>query len=227
MAQTVKSAPSVDAAPVTEALAAGPGRPKDMEKRAAILVAAVKLFVARGYDATSMDAVATEAGVSKLTVYNHFSDKENLFLAAVNEVGQAYLPHDVFAVRPGAGIRERLTQIARAFVMLIESPESEAAHRMMLADPRLSARIGPAFYEAGPRRVLDDMCEFLRRAVAAGELEIAEPARAAEHFFAMLKSTALNHMVWQCACHVIGDDREAHVASAVDLFWRAFRPQAV
>ncbi len=198
-----------------------------MEKRAAILAAAVKLFVARGYDATSMDAVASAAGVSKLTVYNHFSDKENLFLAAVNEVGQAYLPHDVFAVQPGAGIRERLTDIGRAFVKLIESPESEAAHRMMLADPRLSARLGPAFYEAGPRRVLDEMCEFLRAAVAAGELDIPDPARAAEHFFAMLKSTALNRMVWQCACHVNGNDREAHVASVVDVFWRAFQPRGV
>lgn len=61
----------------------GPGRPKDLAKRQAILDAAKILFLSHGYANTSMDAVASEAGVSKLTVYSHFNDKETLFSAAV------------------------------------------------------------------------------------------------------------------------------------------------
>ena len=57
------------------------GRPKDPAKREAILDAAKALFIAQGFAGTSMDAVATEAGVSKLTVYSHFSDKATLFAA--------------------------------------------------------------------------------------------------------------------------------------------------
>lgn len=66
----------------------GPGRPKDLAKRQAILDAAKRLFVSMGYASTSMDAVATEAGVSKLTVYSHFNDKETLFSA---EIGRAHV----------------------------------------------------------------------------------------------------------------------------------------
>src|ERR1700712_2496679 len=62
---------------------AGPGRPKDLAKRQAILEAAKNLFIRNGYANTSMDAVAAEAGVSKLTVYSHFTDKETLFSCAV------------------------------------------------------------------------------------------------------------------------------------------------
>ena len=62
---------------------ASPGRPMDPEKRAAVLEAAKALFLARGYDGTSMDAVAQAAGVSKLTVYSHFQDKDTLFVEAV------------------------------------------------------------------------------------------------------------------------------------------------
>ena len=47
-----------------------------MAKRQAILDAAKSLFLTHGYANTSMDAVATLAGVSKLTVYSHFTDKE-------------------------------------------------------------------------------------------------------------------------------------------------------
>src|SRR5690348_17437726 len=61
----------------------GPGRPKDLEKRAAILEAAKRLFPQHGFEGTSMDAVAAEAGVSKLTVYSHFGGKEALFIETV------------------------------------------------------------------------------------------------------------------------------------------------
>ena len=84
-----------------------PGRPKDMEKRAAVLEAAKNLFVSRGFEGTSMDAVAAEAGVSKLTVYSHFGDKDTLFKAAVQSKceqpgclpGGAAAPHDYGRLR--------------------------------------------------------------------------------------------------------------------------------
>ena len=69
--------------PFAVAKSAGPGRPKDLEKRASILQAAKRLFTTQGFEGTSMDAIASAAGVSKLTVYSHFQDKERLFAAAV------------------------------------------------------------------------------------------------------------------------------------------------
>ena len=80
----------------------GPGRPKDMEKRAAILEAAKGLFVRNAFAGTSMDAVAAEAGVSKLTVYSHFGDKETLFGAAVTECCAQMLPHRLFEPEAGS-----------------------------------------------------------------------------------------------------------------------------
>ncbi|WP_042073147.1 TetR/AcrR family transcriptional regulator, partial [Acinetobacter gerneri] len=58
------------------------GRPKDLEKRKDILEAAKSLFLKYGYHGSSMNQIAKEAGVTKLTVYNHFQDKENLFSCA-------------------------------------------------------------------------------------------------------------------------------------------------
>lgn len=61
------------------------GRPKDLEKRARILQAAKAIFLKSGYHGTSMNLIAQEAGVTKLTVYNHFQDKANLFICAITE----------------------------------------------------------------------------------------------------------------------------------------------
>lgn len=55
------------------------------KKREEILAAAVKLFSEQGYDGTSMDKIADQAGVSKITIYKHFENKENLFLEIVSD----------------------------------------------------------------------------------------------------------------------------------------------
>ena len=54
-------------------------------KHDAIAAAALVLFARDGYERTSVDAIAAEAGVSKRTVYSHYGDKENLFLLVLRE----------------------------------------------------------------------------------------------------------------------------------------------
>ena len=97
---------------------AGPGRPKDLEKRAAILNVAKRLFTTQGFDGTSMDAIAAAAGVSKLTVYSHFQDKERLFAAAVECVCAEQMPAEIFMADLKGPIRKQLVTIAKAFFAL-------------------------------------------------------------------------------------------------------------
>ena len=51
-----------------------------------LLAAAERLFVARGYDATSIEDVARAAGVTRPVVYHHFGDKPRMFLACVRQI---------------------------------------------------------------------------------------------------------------------------------------------
>ena len=51
-----------------------------------ILQAARGVFIAKGFEAASMDAVAREAGVSKATVYAHFKSKSDLFAAMMTTI---------------------------------------------------------------------------------------------------------------------------------------------
>jgi AcrR family transcriptional regulator len=64
-----------------------PQRLKYVEQtRDALLTAAERLFVTRGYASTSIDAVATDARFTKGAVYRHFSDKRALFTAVFERV---------------------------------------------------------------------------------------------------------------------------------------------
>ena len=83
------------------------GRPKDLAKRQSILDAAKTLFLTKGYANTSMDAVAGLAGVSKLTVYSHFTDKETLFSSAIMSKCTEQLPVLFFELPAGKPIKGR------------------------------------------------------------------------------------------------------------------------
>jgi TetR/AcrR family transcriptional repressor of mexJK operon len=195
-----------------------------MEKRAAILDAAMALFPARGYDGVSVDAIAQLAGVSKLTVYSHFEDKEALFGAAVTECCAQLLPHRLFEPDPNLPVRDVLYQIARAFIDLMMDERAISLHRVMIGQAGQNQRLTEIFFSAGPRTALQEMESFLRQADAAGSVRTPDPARASEHFFCLLKG--LRHMrVLVGLCEVpTSAERDAHVRDVVDVFLRAFAP---
>ncbi|UNK50986.1 TetR/AcrR family transcriptional regulator [Lysobacter sp. S4-A87] len=199
----------------------GPGRPKDLGKRAAILEAAKRMFTQLGYDGSSMDQIAAEAGVSKLTVYSHFGDKDALFAAAIEAHCEQSLPSSLFEPSPATPLRDRLLTIARAFYAMISAPEAVAGHRMLCTPQVANSALPKLFWEAGPMRVQGDFATLLERRIGAGELEIADVPRAAGQFFALIKGEP--H-----ACLVFGgpgptaDELEAHLAASVDLFLRAY-----
>ncbi|HEX2595885.1 MAG TPA: TetR/AcrR family transcriptional regulator [Luteimonas sp.] len=203
------------------AKSAAPGRPKDLEKGAAILEAAKRLFIAQGFDGTSMDQIAAEAGVSKLTVYSHFGDKETLFAAAAKAYCEQQLPTSMFEAHPEVPLRERLLQIARAFFAMVSSPEAVAAHRILCTPQMAESPIPQMFWEAGPRRVQDAFATLLRMRMAAGELQVDDVARASSQFFTLLKGEPHAQMVFGCGGHG-GADTEAHLVATVDLFLRAY-----
>jgi TetR/AcrR family transcriptional repressor of mexJK operon len=200
----------------------GPGRPKDLEKRAAILEAAKDLFTERGYAGVSMDAIAQAAGVSKLTVYNHFEDKQALFLAAIQAKCEAQLPHDIFENPPAGPVRDQLLAIARAFVALISSREAIQLHRTLISEGRADPALPGLFYEVGPKRTLHDLADYLQARVREGQLDVPDVGRAAAHFFNLLKGEQHMRLLIGCGEPATADEVEAHVQSVVDLFLRAF-----
>lgn len=200
------------------------GRPKDLEKRAAILEAAKALFPARGYDGTSMDAIAQAAGVSKLTVYSHFQDKDTLFVEAVKARCEELLPSDLFVPRFEGPVRGHLVRIAHAFFRLITSDEAIAIHRMMSGQTTDDAHLPRMFWEAGPKRVQEALAAFLHAEDAAGELHAPDCALAASQFFCLLKGECHARLLCGICERYTPEQIDRHVEATVDLFLRAYGP---
>ena len=204
----------------------GPGRPKDMEKRAAILEAAKRLFTETGFEGTSMDAVAQQAGVSKLTVYSHFGDKDSLFREAIRQRCQNLVPDHLYEVPDGIGVRDALLNIARHHARLTTSPETVGIWRAITSDCRTgSPRMGRLLWEEGPERTHKLMEGFLQQQVDAGQLDIGDVAQAAVQFLALVKGDLHFRRMFGCVadnCSQFEGEVLRNAEAAVDMFLRAY-----
>ena len=198
-----------------------------MEKRGAILVAAQKLFTRSGFEGTSMDAIAQAAGVSKLTVYSHFGDKDSLFREAAQTCCGALMPEQVFEFQPAMDLHHALNAIALAHARVLANSELAALFRAVLGDCNAEGdpRLGRLVWEVGPGRAQKKIEHFLEQAVAAGKLEIPDVPLAAGQFLALLRGDLPLRRLFACSegCEEAGIRRNAE--AAVEMFLRAYAPR--
>src|SRR5947207_9303083 len=89
------------------------GRTKDNKRdrtRAALLEAARGLIREKGYERTTMEEVASRAGMTTGAIYGNFKNRDELFIA----LGQAYWAPIAPEVTPGATFAEAMHAFAEA-----------------------------------------------------------------------------------------------------------------
>ena len=206
----------------------GPGRPKDMEKRAAILASAKALFISNAFAGTSMDAIAADAGVSKLTVYSHFGDKDNLFREVIRSRIQDLLPEETYRFDPDVDIRATLLRVALIHAHLDCNAETVGTLRAILSDCRQgNPRYGKLVWEEGTTRTHGLMDRLLQHAVDTGKLCIEDVSRASTQFLALIKGNLMMRQMFGCAdCpESYRKEIEATARAGVETFLRAFSPR--
>jgi len=162
------------------------GRPRDPERKRRILEAAQSHFNEHGLERASVDAIAADAGVSKMTVYSNFGSKEGLFQAVVRDRTAT-----VVAGVPGAGAVDpdqpetALLAIGARFLELARGVDALGALRSVYGVAGAQPEVCRAFYEDGPERVNGELATYLRRAHSVGSLKVRNPRQAADLFLSM------------------------------------------
>jgi TetR/AcrR family transcriptional regulator, mexJK operon transcriptional repressor len=156
-------------------------------KAESILAAAQRTFLASGFGAASMDAIAREAGASKATLYAYFASKEELFGAVVARESERYAEGFSADALDPADVDASLTLIANRFLRLLLSPDVIAINRIIVGEVARFPVLAEVFWRAGPERVRVQVEGFLRRAAAAGTLDIADTRLAAGQFASLVR----------------------------------------
>jgi AcrR family transcriptional regulator len=92
------------------------------QTRAALVTAARELFAEKGFAATTRDAIAARAGVTRGALYHHFDSKTAVAAAVVGELEAELVGRVVSAAADGTGVREQLHRGCRAYMDACADP---------------------------------------------------------------------------------------------------------
>lgn len=205
-------------------IADSPGITRPRLKLSLILEAASHLFRSSGYGATSMDAVAHEADVSKATLYVYFSGKRELFAAVIEAEGDRNSRALIAGEAGQEDMQSRLLRFGRTILALLLAPETVGAYRMVTAEAHRFPDIGAVFYDKGPARLLARLEEFFATAMRNGKLRSAHPRRAAEQFIGLIRGDLQLRALLALDATLSKEHQEEVIRSGVDTFYRAYRP---
>jgi TetR/AcrR family transcriptional repressor of mexJK operon len=188
-------------------------------KRKAIVQAALQAFLDEGFD-VSMDRIAAAAGVSKVTVYNHFDSKENLFRAVVS--GQLHGALDVVeqlvSARLGDSddVRAELVKACRVWVTALSTPGLLALRTLVAGESKRFPELGETWLEHGPSRLHAVFAAALTRLCQRGLLDIADVELAVLQLSGLVLSPNLVYGVYGHGPNKKLADRL--IVSGVDMF---------
>ncbi|MFI6007536.1 TetR/AcrR family transcriptional regulator [Streptomyces sp. NPDC051243] len=205
-----------------------PSGPRAELKRQAIVRAARELFLREGFG-VGMDTIAAEAGVSKVTVYNHFGSKEALFTAVITSALDEPLAGESSAALEGLAeaedLRAALVEAARTWVHAVRgNHEVTALRNLVAAELHRFPELGEAWRHRGTESHHPAVAGALRTLTEQGRLEIPDLQVAIIQFYGLL---VFPHMVFSSyGTHIDQDLTDRLITSGVDMFLRHYGPES-
>ncbi len=181
---------------MTEATSIGPAPAalrSHMAKRLSVLEAASLVFCRDGFASASLELIAAEAGVSRQTIYNHYGDKEKLFVAVVKDMTEranaglfatlASFPDNPADIE--AELLEFATRLARNCMC---NGDCIALRKLIQAEGQRYPELFAPWRELGPERAWAAIAARFAKLHHAGYLDIDNPDIAARQFQALVNA---------------------------------------
>ena len=194
------------------------GRPANEALGQTIADAACDLFVELGFQATTLDKVAQRAKISKLSIYRHFENKEDLFRAAIAARCHQFAPQALFEGIDGSA-EDQLMAVGSSLLRTLLRPDVRSVEAMVMADTTNQKSLSKLHYEAGPAHVIAQIEALLRQLHAKAVLNVPDPLQSARLFAALFKGSDLLIVARFDEARAEDDNEiESYCRSAVAMF---------
>ncbi|WP_263383585.1 TetR/AcrR family transcriptional regulator [Granulicella arctica] len=186
-----------------------------------LLAAATEVFLDKGFSATSMDEIAGAAKASKITFYNHFGNKDELFETVILRLNERIDARFAAALEGDISVEKGLVSFARLMMTVLYSGESIRLLRVLHSESERFPHLGHIFEKAGPERGRKLLTGFILKKMEAGKLRKLDPELAAEQFMHLALGELARLLLLGLATPS-KEQVERRLNSAVDVFQRAY-----
>jgi AcrR family transcriptional regulator len=201
-----------------------PTREQAQQRHEELLDHALNVFLANGFERSTIDAIAASAGMAKRTIYARYPDKAALFEAAVQRaVDRWIVPIETLRAVETDDLEETLIAIARIRLESYTSPAGVALQRILNAEGHRFPNLYRLAYDQGTMPALEFIGDVLVRHAATGSIEIDDPAALGGAFLAMVVGGPATGVLWGV---VSGPDvLDKRMRTCVRLFLDGVRPR--
>ena len=155
-----------------------------------ILEVATDLFLTHGYGATSIEAIAQRAQISKRTFYHRFDDKAVLFSAVVHRIIDRLRPAADVPLVEGANLQEVLQRLASIILRAALTPQAIALHRLIVAESGRFPHLAAVVAQPGATdEAISLIASVLEGGIREGSIALNDPINpifAAQQFLHMV-----------------------------------------
>lgn len=199
------------------------GRPKDLEKRKHILEAAKMLFLKLGYHGSSMNQIAKEAGVTKLTVYNHFQDKETLFSCAIEETCEESINARPLHLNAESDFYAHFFQASELAMNVINLPEAIKLEHLLL---ELAAEKNPLalqFYNSSHQRMCSVWQDFFQQATILHFIQADQIEKQTNLILSLLLGVRHHEVLLGIRPPPTSEETHQIIKDSIDLFMMKYK----
>ena len=201
------------------------GRPKDLEKRAKILQAAKSIFLKMGFHATNMNQIAKEAGVTKLTVYNHFQDKANLFICAIEESCEESIRAKQFELTAESDFKQALYLMCDRALGIIYLPEAIKLDCLMFELAAEQSPLEQRFFDASHTLMFIVWCHFFEQAIAFKFIQADPPIKQTELMLSLLLGIRHQQVLLNLAPVPTAAEIDQMIQQSIEIFLLKYQPK--
>lgn len=199
------------------------GRRAREDRRTALILAARRSFVERGFEGTSLDDVIAEVGGSRRNIYAQFGNKEGLLRAVMHQIiGELAETADVPPDR-AASPREWLVAVGYDFTRMMLRPDVVAVFRQFIAVGGTDEAEFEELWRHGPERIRAVIARWLAARDREGALCVPDPDFAARLLPEMLRGSLQIELLLGRRAEIPDDEVRAHVEQSVDFFLGALK----
>jgi AcrR family transcriptional regulator len=178
----------------------GPGRPTQAQierRNEELLNRALDLFLERGFEGTTIEAITLSIGMSPRTVYARYRDKTALFKAALQQaIDNWAVPIERLQAVEEADLEATLLKIARILVANLRSPAGMRILRVAYAESFRMPEIGAYLWEQTTPMTMMYLADMFRRRLRPGVEVIVDSQEAAMAFLVLAVEGSFQKMVW-------------------------------
>ncbi len=205
----------------------GAGRPtreQAEQRHEELLDHALELFLKKGFEVTTIAAIAAGVGMAKRSVYARYPNKAALFKAAVQRaIDEWIVPVEVLRQAESDDLEATLTAVARIRMANATTPAGLRLQRIINTESYRFPEIFTQAFEQGTRPTIDFLADLLRRHAHAGAVSVTKPEIAATAFLSMVVGGPLRSIVWGKA--IDPSTVEERIRFCVRLFLEGARPR--